>query len=607
MFKNKSEFELLHEIYFNLYENCEDVEKNFKQLTKIIEEASKTRSKELKKLDEKRCENKNWYMSNKQVGIMLYVDLFNDDIKGVIEKIPYLKELGITYVHLMPILKMPKVNNDGGYAVSSYNEIDERFGTMKDFENLTKNFRENDISVCLDFVINHTSNEHKWALKAAKGEKKYMDMYYMYDNENIVHEYEKTMIEIFPKVAPGCFTYNEQCKKYIMTTFYNYQWDLNYKNPYVFNMIVKEILFLANKGVDILRLDAIPYIWKEIGTLCRGLPNVHKLIKMFKIIIKNTAPSMIFKGEAIVEPSEILLYFGDENGCDTMYNAELMTLLWNGLATQNTTLIKRVIETNPQIPVNKTWINYIRCHDDIGWGFNENLVRELGEDPFKHKQFLINFYKGNLPYSFAKGELYEFDEKTLDARTSGTLASLCGLEKALMEKDDYQKELSVKRILMLNSVIFSFTGIPVIYSGDEIALLNDYSYKDVSGKSNDSRWLHRVPMNWHFESLEDTQKIVLNKMRKIIKARKENEIFRGDIALNTVDTYNKHVLGLYKNYNNEKLLLLTNFTKNEQIVTKEAVQSIYFGETYTDLIQGKKVDLSKDILLAPYEYLWLKY
>ncbi len=606
MFKSKKDFELLHNIYFDLYRNCDDLQQSFEELNVIIEKGAKSRSSELKKLDSERLKNKNWYMSNDQVGIMLYVDLFNNNLKGVIKKIPYLKELGITYVHLMPILKMPKVNNDGGYAVSSYNEIDERFGTMKDFENLTKELRKNGMSVCLDFVINHTSNEHKWAKKAIKGDKKYMDMYYMYDDENIVHEYEETMIEIFPKVAPGSFTYVEECKKYVMTTFYNYQWDLNYKNPHVFNMITKEILFLANKGVDVLRLDAIPYIWKEMGTLCRGLPNVHKLIKMFKIIVKNVAPSMIFKGEAIVEPSEILLYFGDDNGCDTMYNAELMTLLWNGLATQNTTLIKRVMESNPKIPLDKTWINYIRCHDDIGWGFNENLVKELGEDPFKHKQFLINFYKGNLPYSFAKGELYEFDEKTLDARISGTLASLCGLEKALIEKDDYQKELAIKRVLMLNSVVFSFTGIPIIYSGDEIAMLNDYSYKKVTGKSQDSRWLHRVPMNWNFESLDETQKLVFNKMKKIINARKENEIFRGDIPLNTLDTCNKHVLGLYKNNNNEKLLLITNFTKREQVVNKEAIQNIYFGGIYTDLIQGKKVDLNKDIALAPYEYLWLK-
>ncbi len=608
MLENKKDFETLRNIYFDLYGSCENSEDNFNELIEIVSEAKKNRSSDLKNLDKKRIDNPTWYMNNEQVGMMLYVDLFNGNLKGVKEKIPYLKELGITYVHLMPILKMPKDNNDGGYAVSSYREIDNRFGTMDDFEELAMEFRKNGMSICLDFVINHTSNEHEWAKKAINGEEKYMKMYYMYDDKNVVDEYEKEMIEIFPKVAPGSFTYVEECKKYVMTTFYNYQWDLNYKNPYVFNMITKEILFLANKGVEILRLDAIPYIWKEIGTLCRGLEEVHKLIKMFKIIVKNTTPSMVFKGEAIVEPSEILLYFGgdDDNGCDTMYNAELMTLLWNGLATQNTTLLRRAIESNPTIPDNKTWINYVRCHDDIGWGFNETLVREIGEDPFAHKQFLINFYKGNLPYSFAKGELYEFDEKTLDARTSGTLASLCGLEKALEEKDNYQKELAVKRILMLHSVIFSFSGIPVIYSGDEIATLNDYNYKKVSNKAHDSRWLHRVEMNWDFENLEESQKFIFNKLKDMIFTRKANNIFNAEIKINTFNTDNKSVLGLYKSYRDEKLLVLTNFSKTEQVIKRETLSNIYFGGEFEDLLQGKRVNLQNDIIIGPYEYLWLK-
>ncbi len=604
---NKKDFEILKNIYFNLYGEQKDVDKYFNELVEIIDKAKKNRSNDLKELDKQREVDNTWYMSNKQVGIMLYVDLFKKDLKAVEKKIPYLKELGITYVHLMPILKMPKVNNDGGYAVSSYNEIDTRFGSMKDFEDLTKAFRKNGISVCLDFVINHTSNEHIWAKKAIQGEQKYMDMYYFFDDEGVVREYEKNMIEIFPKVAPGSFTYVDECKKYVMTTFYNYQWDLNYKNPYVFNMIAKEILFLANKGVEILRLDAIPYIWKKMGTLCRGLEEVHSIIKMFKIIVKNTTPALIFKGEAIVEPSEILLYFGGEdgNGCDTMYNAELMTLLWNSLATKNTTLLRRVIESNPKIPSDRTWINYVRCHDDIGWGFNEGLVREIGEDPFLHKQFLINFYNGNFDGSYAKGELYEFDEKTLDARTSGTLASLCGLEKAIDEKDEYQAELAVKRILMMHSVIFSFSGIPVIYSGDEIATLNDYSYKEVEGKSHDSRWLHRVKMEWDFDKLHDSQKVVYEKLKKLIFVRKENEVFTSNVVVNAFDTYNKHVLGLHKTVNNEKLVLLTNFTQNEQIVSKESLRNIYFGGEFTDLIQGKKVNLSENIILGPYEFLWL--
>lgn len=599
--------------YYTLYKNNGEIDIYFEALVNQMYESYSARKRELKQLDLEREINPQWFLSERMVGMMLYVDLFAEDLEGLRGKIPYLKGLGINYVHLMPLLKMPKEKNDGGYAVSSYTTIDERFGTMEEFEDLVDEFRKNDMSVCLDFVINHTSNEHTWAQRAKAGEKKYQDMYFMYDTDEIPKKFEATVPEVFPKVSPGNFTYYDDFKKYVFTSFYEFQWDLNYQNPFVLNKIAEKIMHLGNRGVEILRLDAIPFMWKELGSNCRNLPEVHSIVRILKAVAKIVCPAMIFKGEAIVAPSEILTYFGGEEGkeCQTMYNASLMVLLWNSLASRDVRVMCKTLEKSPAIPYTATWINYVRCHDDIGWGFEEKVLHEYGLDPFKHKQFMINFYRGNFPGSFARGELYEFDEVTMDARTSGTLASLSGLEKAIEERDEYQKELALKRILLLHSIIFSYGGIPVIYSGDEIAQLNDYSYKQVSEKSLDSRWLHRPRMDWEKAEkrgdLGTAEGFIYQKIHRMIEVRKNNPIFASHYGAIPFETGNKGVFGYFKRAGKEELLVFANFTEKEQVVSTEQSGKYYFGGKMMDRIQGKTIDVSKEhIILGPYEFVWLK-
>ncbi|GIM28526.1 alpha-amylase [Clostridium polyendosporum] len=604
----------LQQDYYELYGQREDVKENFEDLIIRMAEAYNNRKKALKELDEEREQHPDWFLSQEMVGMMLYVDLFADNLKGVKEKINYLKDLGVNYVHLMPLLKMPKGKNDGGYAVSSYTNIDEKFGTMEELEALADEFRKNKMSVCLDFVLNHTSKEHTWAERAKQGEKKYQDMYFMYDTDEVPRQFEATVPEVFPKVSPGNFTYYDEFKKWVFTSFYEFQWDLNYHNPFVTNKIAEKLLFLANKGVEVLRLDAIPFMWKELWTNCRNLPQVHTVMRILRVAAKIVCPGVMFKGEAIVTPREILKYFGEgkDEGkeCQTMYNASMMVLLWNSLATRDTRLMQMTLERSPKIPHTATWMNYARCHDDIGWGFENDIIKELGMDPFQHKQFIINFYKGNYPGSFAKGELYEFDEVTMDARTSGTLASLCGLEKALEEHDKYGQELAIKRILLLHSVILSYGGIPVIYSGDEIGQLNDYSYKQNAEKYADSRWLHRPKMNWekvkNTDNLATIEGTIYKNINKMIECRKENTIFRSDNLSEPFYTGNKGVLGYFKTTGNEKLLVLANFSEYEQHVDMDILKKYYSGECVTDMLQQKKIDLnSEKIILAPYEFLWL--
>lgn len=596
----------LYNYYKSLYGESDTSSYRFNQLQEIIEKAKKERKKELKSEDKK---GNSWYLSEKMVGIMLYTDKFSQNLKEFENKIDYLAELGITYVHFMPLLKSREGNDDGGYAVSDYLNVKESLGDMKQLERVISLLKKRGIRTCIDFVLNHTAKEHEWAIKCKNGEEDFKDMYFMYDTDEIPNMYEKNLTQIFPQVAPGNFTYYNDINKYVMTRFYEFQWDLNYKNPQVFNKITEVLLTLANKGIDIFRLDAIPYMWKELGTLSMNLPQVHTLLKMMELIVEEVCPSVIFLGEAIVEPNEIVKYFGskEERECHVMYNASMMVLLWNSLATRDVRLMEKSLSRDYGTPSDGVWINYARCHDDIGWGFEDNIIRELGQDPFLHKRFMIDFMEGKFPESFSKGELYEFNPVTLDARNSGTMASMCGLERALNNKDAYQTELAIKRILLLNSIIISYTGIPLLYSGDEIGALNYYDYKNNPEECGDSRWLHRGPMDWKkAENRKDkttVEGIIFNKIKEMIEIRKNNSEFSSLIHSQPVFTGNKGVFAFHKE---DKMLVLANFTEHEQRIDANSVNWFGLPNVTEDMIQGKKVKLEGTIVLGPYEYLWLK-
>ena len=596
----------LKESYYELYGENEWTDYRFGQLTEIIEKAGKERSPELRQKDEA---GNGWYLSEKMAGIMLYVDRFSQDLYHFEEKIDYLAELGITYVHFMPLLKSREGNNDGGYAVSDYLAVEDRLGTMKQLERVVGLLKKRGIRTCIDFVLNHTAKEHIWAEECRKGNPDYKDMYHMFDEDTMPQRYEQTMTEIFPGVAPGNFTWYPDMNKYVMTRFYEFQWDLNYANPQVFNKIVEVLLTLANKGIDIFRLDAIPYMWKEAGTSCMNHPKVHTLLRMMYHIVRKVCPSVIFLGEAIVQPCEIVKYFGSpqEKECNVMYNASLMVLLWNSLATRDVRLMERSLSKNYGVPADGVWINYARCHDDIGWGFENDILRELGFDPEAHKQFMIQFMQGRYPGSFSVGELYEFNPVTLDARNSGTFASLCGLEQALKEKHAYKVEQAVKRILLLNSIIISYTGIPLLYSGDEIGQLNDWSYKNNRETAGDSRWLHRGKMDWDaVEKRKDRGSVqgqIFSGIQKMLEIRKNCPYFSSEIKSDPVDLGNQAVLGFHRE---NKMMVLANFSEQEQWVDANRFNWFGLPGEMKDLLTGRPVrSYNNEVLLGPYEYLWL--
>lgn len=592
--------------YYELYGNSDMTRLRYEQLQKIMEEAGKQRPAVLKKADEA---GNDWYQSEKMIGMMLYVDRFGNDLAGFEERIDYLAELGVTYVHFMPLLKSREGNNDGGYAVSDYLMVEDKLGTMKQLERVIGLLKEKGIRTCIDFVLNHTAKEHIWAQKCLSGDPDYADMYMMFQEDTIPKEYEKTLTEIFPGVAPGNFTYYPDIQKYVMTRFYEFQWDLNYKNPQVFNKIVEVLLALANKGVDIFRLDAIPYMWKEPGTISMNMPQAHKLIAMMYQIVREVCPSVIFLGEAIVEPFEIVKYFGsrERKECNVMYNASLMVLLWNSLASRDVRLMTQSLAKDYGIPSDGLWINYIRCHDDIGWGFEEDILRELGCDPKMHKQFMIQFMEGTFPGSFSIGELYEFNPQTQDARNSGTLASMCGLEQAVNERHLYKVELAVKRILLLHAVIIAYTGIPLLYSGDEIGQLNDWGYKEVKEHAADSRWLHRGKMDWKAaekrNDLSTVQGQIFVRLKHMIRIRKANKYFSACYKAIPVVTGNNAVFCFHKE---DKMLVLANFSEHEQWVDSQCFDWFGLPGEMKDLITGRFVrSYDNQVQLGPYEYLWL--
>jgi glycosidase len=511
----------------------------------------------------------------------------------------------------MPLLKPREGNNDGGYAVEDYRDINPNLGTLDDFKKLVSHMHDAGINIAIDFVINHTAKEHEWAKKAASGDPFYQNMYMMYDSDEIPNQFNETVPEVLPDIYPGNFTYYESFKKYVFKSFSEFQWDLNFRNPVVLEEILDIFFFLASLGVDVIRLDAIPFIWKELGTTCRNLPKVHEFMHLFHLAKDYVCPSVVILGEAIVEPHEIVKYFGtnEKPECQLMYNANLMVNLWNALATRDQRLLS-IDNQRFTIPHHATWINYVRCHDDIGWGLNEDALMSMGFDPFRHKQFLINFYNGSFKDSFAKGENYQFNARTQDARTNGTFASLAGLEKALNENDDFGVDESIKRIKLLNAYMFSMPGFPLIYSGDEVAILNDYKHINDMSKL-DGRWLHRPNFPWHeektFNNPHTPSGKVFHHIKQLISTRKKEKLFNGKIEQRVLDIKHNHIYVGYKTDLKNSLLLIYNFSENHQIMNLNHLRAQGLYGVYHDLFQKKKVDLASDQLnLYPYEYLWLK-
>ncbi|HEA20517.1 hypothetical protein LCGC14_0869290 [marine sediment metagenome] len=606
---------LIKDLFFTLYpenENTESFEKLLSEFLVLFEE----RPENLQLQDVDRLRGGDWYRSEQLAGMQLYVDHFNKDLKGLKNKLGYFEKLGINFLHLMPITPRPKGENDGGYAVNSYHEVDEKYGTRQDLLTLTETMRKKNMFLMMDFVANHTSNEFSWAKKAISGDEKYQGYYYMYPNRSMPDAFEQTLPEIFPMTSPGNFTYEPEMKKWVMTVFNNYQWDLNYTNPEVFIEMLRNLMKLVNLGVDVVRLDALAFMWKKLGTQSQNLPEAHALISLFRLCLQIIAPGVVLLAEAIVAPNEIIKYFGSGrlkgNECEIAYNATLMALLWDAIATKKTALVYKNLYNLPKKPEAATWINYIRCHDDIGLGFEDQFIDEIGWNAQNHRRFLLNYYCQGLDWSPAKGEIFMYNPKTGDGRITGSAASLLGLEKALEQKNKAKIDLAIAKIIMMHGIVLSYGGIPLIYAGDEIGTLNDYSYLEDTHKKEDSRWVNRPQQDWTtVENLDDKtsyQSTIFFALQNLIRIRKQHLAFADTNNLALYDNPNPHVLLYERTLNNEEgVLVVCNFNDEPQLLDKITLGAYGTKAGLEDLITGNSITFEYGkVKVEPYQLFWFQ-
>lgn len=612
-------FYAIHSLFELLYGKRDDFNEKLGKLVTIMARKYIERSDVLKGIDTDREQDHTWFLSQEWIGMALYTDGFSRDLTGLIERLPYIQELGVNMLHLMPMLKCPKGASDGGYSVSDFRDIDERVGTLEQLDELANHLRKRNVLLTLDVVVNHTSDEHEWAVKARNGDTHYQDYYYMFDNREVPDMFEETMPEVFPETAPGNFTYIEDANKWVMTVFNNYQWDLNYRNPDVLIAMIDIILYWANHGADIVRLDAVAFLWKKIGTTCQNEKEAHLILQLMKDCCQVTAPGVLFIAEAIVAPVEIIKYFGEDaviaKECEIAYNATFMALLWDTVATKNAKLLTHGIKSLPDKLDRATWLNYIRCHDDIGLGFDDRDAVAAGYQPLLHRRFLLDYFTGEYEGSPARGRAFASNEKTGDSRISGSLASLAGLESALESNDQNAIDQAVDQILLMHGMIMSLGGIPLLYYGDEIGTLNDNSYLEDVNKVNDNRWLHRPKIDW--EKAENRNRSgthearIFRGLQKMIAARKSINAFADFNNRELVDVSNPHLFVFFRSsydLRGGQILVVANFDVHPQYLNLSDLgnRGHFQHSQLTDLYSGESPPVFKDqLVIPPLRFYWL--
>ena len=579
------------------------------QIVDAIARIHKARSKELRHRDDQRILQPDWFQDPNAVGYVCYTDLFAGDLQGIRKKISYLKGLGVTYLHLMPLLNPRPGNSDGGYAVMDYKSVRPDLGTMKDLSELAADLHEAGISLTLDLVLNHVAKEHEWALKARQGEKKYQDYFYAYPDRKVPDEYEKSLPEIFPTFAPGNFTYYEDMDQWVWTTFNEFQWDVNWSNPNLFLEYVDIIGYLANQGTDCVRLDAIAFIWKRLGTNCQNQPEVHAITQALRAISKIVTPSLIYKAEAIVGPQDVVHYLGqgEHSGkvSDLAYHNSLMVQIWSALAARDGRLLDTALSRFAPVPTSSAWATYLRCHDDIGWAIDDSDAAAAGVNGGGHRNFCADFYGNEFEGSFARGVHFQSNPLTGDRRTSGSAASLIGIQRAIENNDAADLNTAINRLICAYAIVFGFGGIPLLYMGDELGMLNDESYKNDPAKADDNRWLHRPKMDWALaESAAKGEGVagrVYEQIGKLITARKNLASIHASVTAET-EVKNEGALLLIRRKHAAGLLTeIYNLTEKTQYLD---TFDVAFGDR-VEAISGRKMHFAGQVAVPPYAAWWI--
>jgi amylosucrase len=567
-------FTELREPLAHLYGGDHRLGAAWSRVLRALEATAAARPAGLRELDHEREITADWLQREQAVGYATYVDRFAGTLAGVRERLPYLRELGVNYLHLLPLLAARPAPNDGGYAVMDYGTVEPALGTMDDLRALAEDLRAQGMALCVDLVMNHTAREHRWAQAALAGDPEFLAYYRTFPDRTEPDAYEATLIDVFPDIAPGSFTFVPELGRWVWTTFNDYQWDLDYSNPEVFAAMAEVVLDLAAAGVDVLRLDAVPFLWKRVGTDCQNQPEVHLLLQAFRALVRIAAPAVHFKAEAIVAPERLVEYLGqgrrEGKVCDLAYHNVLMVHGWSALASGDVTLMRRTLEAMPHVPPGAGWITYVRCHDDIGWAITEGDADRAGLNGHLHRRFLADFYAGDFPGSFAGGARFQPDPRSGEARTSGTAASLAGLGWALEHGDAHATDLAVRRVLVLYALAFAHGGLPLVWMGDELGLRNDDGYLADPDRREDNRWMHRPPMDWAAAERRHDRATPEGRLwagvRELIRLRRMTRAAHAQGRGGPFDTGNPHVLGLRRTFAGEHLLFLANFTAAPQRV-----------------------------------------
>ncbi|OUO32660.1 alpha-amylase family protein [Olsenella sp. An293] len=588
-------------LYMELYDNADMFGELVSQLRRFYDE----RPDALRALDAEREAQGAWYRSRDLLGMQMYVDNFAGNLKGVEDRLDYLERVGVNYLHLMPFLDTPadRSRSDGGYAVSDFRRVKPVLGTMEDLSRLARKCHGRGISLCMDFVMNHTSDEHEWARRARAGEGEYMSRYFFVSDQGVIDRYTRDVPQVFPTTAPGHFTYLPELGQSVMTQFYPYQWDLNYRNPRVFNEMMYNFLYLANQGMDIIRIDAVPYIWKQLGTNCRNLPQVHTIVRMMRMIGEIVCPGIVLLGEVVMAPVEVVPYFGtvEKPECHMLYNVTTMATTWNAVACQDTRLLRGQLEAVCGLPREYTFLNYLRCHDDIGWGLDYATLSTWGMQEVPHKAYLNRYFQGLEPGSTSRGELYNADPVTGDARFCATTASMCGVEAAGFEGDEAAMEVAVRKDVTLHAYLLAQSGLPIVYSGDEVAQVNDYSYKDDPERAEDSRYIHRGRFDWSLVDRADepgtVQARVFSALRALEAVRRAQEVFDAGAEVTIVDYSDPAVLWIRRRAGEKTLDAVFNFSGEDRTLWMPT------RAMYEDLVAGAAAEF-QTFELAAWDFRW---
>ncbi len=589
------------------------------ELLNILLAQHNARSEDLLQRDRERILEPDWFQKPDTIGYVCYTDLFAKNLKGLNKRIGYLEGLGVSYLHLMPILKPRPGANDGGYAVMDYRSLRDDLGTMEELRATASKLHASGISLTLDLVLNHVALEHEWAMKAKAGDKKYRDYFYVYPDREIPDRFEQSLPEVFPDFAPGNFTWDDELSGWVWTTFNSYQWDVNWSNPAVFCEYADIIANLANHGVDCLRLDAIAFIWKRMGTQSQGEPEVHSITQAMRAFSRILTPALIFKAEAIVGPAQVSAYFGEGTHAgkvsDLAYHNSLMVQIWAAIAAKDATLLERSLSRFTALPNSTAWGVYLRCHDDIGWAIDDSDAHSVGLNGHLHRMFLADYFNGTFTGSDARGVDFQVDPASGEKRTSGTAAALAGVQAALKAKDRVHLDVAINRYLCAYAMVFGFGGIPLLYMGDEIGLLNDETYLKDPAKADDTRWANRPTMKWAAaerasgELAPDAPLATYAEHRiragiqRLIEVRQTLPSLHASVATQVKKGTQKGVVIFNRRHPAGHLVQIYNLSDQGRWISVEELGGLH-GHV-TDHITGHSFDLAGGMPLAPYEARWL--